>query len=156
MKDTETTGLLNLLADIRAAAGDPEGKLMQDELVAHIADLHAKAETPPEADVENLLLLAVDLFGGLHDAVGDTKRELNLDELMARLEDLAAKAGNAATPEPETAVELAATLSDDIAEVTASILHSMPSGISLISRERIGQHIETSYIAGYMRAVTNQ
>lgn len=29
--------LLGLLADIRAAAGDPSGKLMQDELVQHIA-----------------------------------------------------------------------------------------------------------------------
>ena len=29
--------LLSLLADIRAAAGDPDGRLMQDELVQHIA-----------------------------------------------------------------------------------------------------------------------
>ena len=36
---TETNteqGLLNLLANIRAAAGDPEGKLMQDELIERI------------------------------------------------------------------------------------------------------------------------
>jgi hypothetical protein len=29
-------GALRLIADIRAAAGDPEGKLMQDELVSRI------------------------------------------------------------------------------------------------------------------------
>lgn len=37
---TDNTATLNaallLLAEIRAAAGDPEGKLMQDELVARI------------------------------------------------------------------------------------------------------------------------
>lgn len=33
--------LLGLLADIRKAAGDPTGKLMQDELVAHITSLRA-------------------------------------------------------------------------------------------------------------------
>jgi hypothetical protein len=37
--EQENTSLLNLLADIRLAAGDPTGKLMQDELVAHIAGL---------------------------------------------------------------------------------------------------------------------
>lgn len=31
--------LLNLLADIRAAVGDPHGKLMQDELVQHCRDM---------------------------------------------------------------------------------------------------------------------
>lgn len=30
-----STSLLSLLADIRAAVGDPNGKLMQDELVEH-------------------------------------------------------------------------------------------------------------------------
>ena len=38
MSDTEVA-LFHLLADIRAAAGDPEGKLMQDELVEHIRGL---------------------------------------------------------------------------------------------------------------------
>lgn len=31
----ESTALLGLLADIRAAVGDPKGRLMQDELVDH-------------------------------------------------------------------------------------------------------------------------
>lgn len=35
----ENASLYNLLAHIRAAAGDPEGKLMQDELVKHIRSL---------------------------------------------------------------------------------------------------------------------
>jgi hypothetical protein len=35
----KSTALLILLADIRAAVGDPTGKLMQDELVAHCAEM---------------------------------------------------------------------------------------------------------------------
>ncbi|WP_309386071.1 hypothetical protein [Cerasicoccus frondis] len=45
-KDTQgdNTALLYLLADIRKAAGDPLGKLCQDQLVEHIADIRARAE----------------------------------------------------------------------------------------------------------------
>ena len=49
--------LLSLIADIRKAAGDAEGRLMQDELVASIARLRADAERyrwikrGPRADV---------------------------------------------------------------------------------------------------------
>jgi hypothetical protein len=41
LKEEQDTvfSLLSLLAEIRVAAGDPEGKLMQDELVARIAKL---------------------------------------------------------------------------------------------------------------------
>lgn len=35
----DSTALLGLVADIRAAVGDPTGKLMQDELVAHCAEM---------------------------------------------------------------------------------------------------------------------
>lgn len=35
----ESTALLGLVADIRAAVGDPTGKLMQEELVAHCRKL---------------------------------------------------------------------------------------------------------------------
>ena len=35
---------LNLLADIRAAVGDPHGRLMQDELVEHCKRLRTAAE----------------------------------------------------------------------------------------------------------------
>ena len=35
----ENASLYQLLADIRAAAGDDEGRLMQDELVVHVAKM---------------------------------------------------------------------------------------------------------------------
>lgn len=37
-------GLLNLIADIRVAVGDPTGKLMQDELVEHCKKLKQENE----------------------------------------------------------------------------------------------------------------
>lgn len=40
----EYSGALFLLANIREAAGDTEGRLMQDELVDHIAELWADAQ----------------------------------------------------------------------------------------------------------------
>jgi hypothetical protein len=40
--------LLGLIADIRAAAGDSQGKLMQPELVAHIRALQGGRRTPPD------------------------------------------------------------------------------------------------------------
>ncbi|MEE3111285.1 MAG: hypothetical protein VX299_04760 [Pseudomonadota bacterium] len=39
--EQDTALLLQLIAKIRAAAGDPNGKLMQPELIAHIAALNA-------------------------------------------------------------------------------------------------------------------
>lgn len=42
--NAESLRLMGLIADIRAAVGDPEGKLMQEELVAHCRALRAKAE----------------------------------------------------------------------------------------------------------------
>lgn len=45
----ETTALLGLLADIRAAVGDPTGTLMQDELVQHCRDLWAAAQNSRKA-----------------------------------------------------------------------------------------------------------
>lgn len=38
---------LAVLADIRAAVGDPEGKLMQEELVARCRELRERAEAVP-------------------------------------------------------------------------------------------------------------
>ncbi len=35
----ENASLYHLIADIRAAAGDPEGKLMQDDLVEHVREI---------------------------------------------------------------------------------------------------------------------
>ena len=40
----ESPALLGLLADIRAAVGDPTGKLMQDELVEHCRKLAHSAD----------------------------------------------------------------------------------------------------------------
>jgi S-adenosylmethionine:diacylglycerol 3-amino-3-carboxypropyl transferase len=40
----ESTALLGLLADIRAAVGDPTGKLMQDELIAHCRTLREERD----------------------------------------------------------------------------------------------------------------
>lgn len=40
----DTASLLRLLANIRAAAGDPDGKLMQPELVAKIREQNQDVE----------------------------------------------------------------------------------------------------------------
>lgn len=40
-----STALLGLLADIRAAVGDPSGKLMQEELVEHCRRMRTALET---------------------------------------------------------------------------------------------------------------
>jgi len=48
----ESTALLGLLADIRAAVGDPTGKLMQDELVAHCRKLRSDYELAMAANCD--------------------------------------------------------------------------------------------------------
>ena len=40
----QNASLLRLLADIRSAAGDPNGRLMQDELVDHIRTMRRDAD----------------------------------------------------------------------------------------------------------------
>ena len=40
----ENAAVYGLLADIRAAVGDPKGKLMQDELIAHCRSLRITDE----------------------------------------------------------------------------------------------------------------
>jgi hypothetical protein len=52
---------LLLVADIRAAVGDPTGKLMQDELVDHCKNFFKRAEKA-EAEVEKLNRLLCDLL----------------------------------------------------------------------------------------------
>jgi hypothetical protein len=42
--EVSSHGLLGLVADIRAAVGDPKGKLMQDELVAHCRSMRSALE----------------------------------------------------------------------------------------------------------------
>lgn len=51
-KDEEYS-LLGLLADIRAAAGDPEGKLMQDELVERVRET-ARARAIAQVDLDTI------------------------------------------------------------------------------------------------------
>lgn len=67
---TDNTDTLNaalrLLADIREAAGDPEGKLTQDELVARIRRMR---ETLTE----------------IHSACGDPDSKLTSKQLLARI-----------------------------------------------------------------------
>jgi hypothetical protein len=41
--EPEVEAVVKLLADIREAVGDPEGRLMQDELVAHCRALREQA-----------------------------------------------------------------------------------------------------------------
>lgn len=50
--NTEEYTLLGLLADIRAAAGDREGRLMQPELVEHIRGLKARADQAEQLRAE--------------------------------------------------------------------------------------------------------
>ena len=51
--DDETYSLLSLLADIRAVVGDPEGRLMQDELVERVRTV-ARAGATANADLDRI------------------------------------------------------------------------------------------------------
>ena len=69
-KDEEYS-LLGLLADIRAAAGDPEGKLMQDELVEHIRVIYDLGEAHKRACMEwETAMMAAVGEDGVNDVVG--------------------------------------------------------------------------------------
>lgn len=76
------TDLLILLADIRAAAGDPRGRLMQDALVAHITTLRQRANS-----FEQVSALADRAHDALSEVIetGDIEpAEMELDELAKR------------------------------------------------------------------------
>ena len=62
--------LIGLLADIRAAAGDPDGKLMQDELVEHIRAIYDLGEAHKRACLawESAMMAAVG-EDGVNDAL---------------------------------------------------------------------------------------
>ena len=74
MDNTDNTETLNaalrLIADIREAAGDPEGKLMQDELVARIQ-------------------CTSEVLAEIHNACGDPDRKLTSKQLLARINAMA-------------------------------------------------------------------
>ena len=63
--------LIGLLADIRAAVGDPDGKLMQDELVEHIRAIYDLGEAHKRACLawERSMMAAVG-EDGVNDVVG--------------------------------------------------------------------------------------
>lgn len=63
--------LLGVLADIRAAVGDPEGKLMQDELVEHVRAVYDLGEAHKRACLkwETAMMAAVG-EDGINDVVG--------------------------------------------------------------------------------------
>ena len=65
--------LLGLVADLRAALGDPEGRLMQDELIAHARRLKTERDAAA-ARVAELRQLCVNV----HDRLlrGDSDAEL--------------------------------------------------------------------------------
>ncbi len=66
----EKYSLLGLLADIRAAIGDPDGKLMQDELVEHIRAIYDLGEAHKRACLawESAMMAAVG-EDGVNDAL---------------------------------------------------------------------------------------
>jgi len=66
----ENYSLLGLLADIRAAVGDPDGKLMQDELVEHIRAIYDLGEAHKRACLawESAMMAAVG-EDGVNDAL---------------------------------------------------------------------------------------
>jgi len=74
------TALLYLLARIREAAGDPEGKLMQDELVEHISKLRKQRDIYEHSHVlwsllEHDIRIAYDLPTGQYRAWWDDDPE---------------------------------------------------------------------------------
>lgn len=60
---------INLIADIRAAVGDPKGKLMQDELVAHCAELKRKADLF-DSDVKQRMAKRIEKWGEKKSKIG--------------------------------------------------------------------------------------
>jgi hypothetical protein len=92
----ENYGLLSLLYDIRKAAGDKDGKLMQDELVARIAGLRVDAERYRHYRDNSTTLLCVraDKWCGLHNV-------RMLDAELDAVTDAAIDAARAAHVEQE-------------------------------------------------------
>ena len=81
---TAGLGALGLLADIRAAVGDPSGKLMQDELIAHCTGLRTEAM---RAEGEYLRAYAAEAEA---ESLAEALREARdaLEQLLAEATDL--------------------------------------------------------------------
>lgn len=72
--DTEAA-LFGLLADIRDAVGDPEGKLMQSELVEHCREMREERDRlREEIRAANEKVLTVPLAGSGHATKADSAK----------------------------------------------------------------------------------
>lgn len=87
-----STALLGLLADIRAAVGDPTGKLMQDELVEHCRKMRDDNELlrAANSDVERIALERNRMESALKkiataESTGDWGRDLGCIRAIARM-----------------------------------------------------------------------
>lgn len=97
---TDEHTLLGLLADIRAAAGDREGRLMQAELVEHIRGLKARADQAEQlaarvAELEQYEDMVILRCGELEtfDEYRAAMQRDDSDRLRAEVEALRADAG---------------------------------------------------------------
>lgn len=84
--ESETVfSLLCLLADIRKAAGDPTGKLMQAELVELISALRCKASLYRQVRRQHWFQIAAAEWVGLHGAKDLSERCRKLDDRIAAI-----------------------------------------------------------------------
>ena len=74
---------LRLIADIREAAGDPEGKLMQDELVARIREIR-QSQTTANETIRALRRFVTDI----HEAAGDWEEQLTRRDLVGKIKSI--------------------------------------------------------------------
>jgi hypothetical protein len=89
----ESTALLGLIADIRAAVGDPTGKLMQEELVEHCRKLRAdndllraaNSDTRRIAEERNRMESALKKIATA-ESTGDWGQDLGCIRAIARIE----------------------------------------------------------------------
>lgn len=99
--------LLGLIADIRSAAGDPDGRLMQDELVQHIAGVVKERDL---LKAENLALKTLEGsmpgFGAEFEASRKHREEMS--RVIAELQALRTSHTNAINEADRLRAELAA------------------------------------------------
>ena len=92
--------LLGLIADIRAAAGDPDGRLMQDELVQHIAGVVKERDdlrAPIHAQIEQWQTDTGALAKKAHRLAADLK-DMTRDRDLLKAENLALKTLDGSMP----------------------------------------------------------
>ncbi len=74
---------LRLIADIRAAAGDPEGKLMQDELVERIREMR-QSQITAGGTIRALRHFIIDI----QQAAGDWEEQLTRKDLVDKIKNM--------------------------------------------------------------------